>query len=864
LSVEKSVAMPAYVRGGTASRLCVAILLALLTHTIAFEDEPRNVQVRSLSSTTMVIQWDEPAQPKAQVMGYKMSQSVANNQLTTISDLKPHTIYTIRVQASTSVGLGPLSAPANVKTQQGAPSQPSNLRVSDIGETAVTLEWSHVNHSDENIVSYVLYWNDTYAEEKHRRRIPIVESYTLTGLFPNSLYYVWLAARSQRGDGATTSPIPVRTKQYVPGDPQDVKAVPINFTSIKVTWKPPLAKVRNGIIQGYSIQVQETKEESKSPINEAMKFYILDDIMLELNISGLQPDTKYSVQIAALTRNGDGDRSPPVSVKTPAGVPNRPSVTLKLIGREPTVKIEVEWARPTQTYGDLQGYRLRYGVKNQTLKEEILKGTHTTNYRINDLERGDEYEFRVAGQNHIGIGQEAIKYMNTPEGAPNGPPTNISYKFQTLDVVCVMWGPPNREHRNGQITRYDVQFHKKIDHSTIIERNITQTKAVFTNLEENTDYVFYVKAYTSQGGGPFSEKIAITTERDIGRAPMSLRAVATSASSVEVWWQTVPSGNKVTDYKIFYTMSPVEDLDEWQQKNVELSDSADLENLEKYAQYTIAVAAKTKNKLGRISETVTVKVKPEDVPLSLRAQDVSTHSMTLSWSPPIRLNSVGYKISYDAVKEFVDSQGITQSQIVPRREITLKPEMTSYTISELSPFTSYNVNVSAIATGEPYRPPAKITVTTQMAAPQPMSKPDFYGVLGVEEIIVTLPLASEQYGPVRHYYLIVVPEDKSTVHKNPDQFLTEEMVANKGAKAENLNAPYISAKFPSNNIPYVFHLGTDKVYDGFLNRKLERTKKYRVFVRAVVDTSQKHLYTSSPFSEFLSLDKREASTGDIS
>lgn len=34
------------------------------------------------------------------------------------------------------------------------------------------------------------------------------------GLYPDTLYYIWLAARSQRGEGATTPPIPVRTKQY--------------------------------------------------------------------------------------------------------------------------------------------------------------------------------------------------------------------------------------------------------------------------------------------------------------------------------------------------------------------------------------------------------------------------------------------------------------------------------------------------------------------------------------------------------------------------------------------------------------------------------------------------------------------------
>jgi netrin-G3 ligand len=60
-----------------------------------------------------------------------------------------------------------------------------------------------------------------------------------------------------------------------------------------------------------------------------MRFDVLDGNAQELNVTGLQPDTKYSVQVAALTRKGDGDRSPPVTVKTPGGVPNRPALTLK-------------------------------------------------------------------------------------------------------------------------------------------------------------------------------------------------------------------------------------------------------------------------------------------------------------------------------------------------------------------------------------------------------------------------------------------------------------------------------------------------------------------------------------------------------
>lgn len=44
---------------------------------------------------------------------------VDNSELTTISELTPLAIYTVRVQAFTSMGAGPMSNPVKVKTQQG-------------------------------------------------------------------------------------------------------------------------------------------------------------------------------------------------------------------------------------------------------------------------------------------------------------------------------------------------------------------------------------------------------------------------------------------------------------------------------------------------------------------------------------------------------------------------------------------------------------------------------------------------------------------------------------------------------------------------------------------------------------------------
>lgn len=65
-----------------------------------------------------------------------------------------------------------------------------------------------------------------------------------------------------------------------------------------------------------------------------------------------------------------------------------------------------------------------------------------------------------------------------------------------------------------------------------------------------------------------------------------------------------------------------------------------------------------------------------------------------------------------------------------------------------------------------------------------------------------------------------------------------QMVQRKADSTDHLT-PYIAAKFPQRNIPYTFHLGNGATYESFVNSPLQRGRKYRIFVRAVVDTPQK-------------------------
>ena len=100
--------------------------------------------------------------------------------------------------------------------------------------------------------------------------------------------------------------------------PLDVVAKPLNSTTIHVRWRPPANRDKNGLIRGYQVHVQEMNREGDL-VNEPLRYDVASEEAEEYNVSGLQPDTDYSVQVAAVTRKGDGTRSRAVTVKTHGG-----------------------------------------------------------------------------------------------------------------------------------------------------------------------------------------------------------------------------------------------------------------------------------------------------------------------------------------------------------------------------------------------------------------------------------------------------------------------------------------------------------------------------------------------------------------
>nr|XP_020658004.1 receptor-type tyrosine-protein phosphatase delta isoform X14 [Pogona vitticeps] len=259
---------------------------------------PRNVQARMLSSTTILVQWEEPEEPNGQIQGYRvyytmdpsqhvnnwLKHNVADSHITTIGNLIPQKTYSVKVLAFTSVGDGPLSSDIQVITQTGVPGQPLNFKAEPESETSILLSWTPPR--SDTISNYDLVYKEGEHGEEQRISIDPATSYHLQGLKPNSLYYFRLSARSPQGLGASTAEISARTMQSMFAKNFHVKAV--MKTSVLLSWEIP---------ENY---------------NSALPFKILyDDGKMTVEVDGratqklitnLKPETSYSF---VLTNRGN-------------------------------------------------------------------------------------------------------------------------------------------------------------------------------------------------------------------------------------------------------------------------------------------------------------------------------------------------------------------------------------------------------------------------------------------------------------------------------------------------------------------------------------------------------------------------------
>ncbi|XP_070366211.1 receptor-type tyrosine-protein phosphatase F isoform X12 [Equus asinus] len=393
---------------------------------------PRRVQARMLSSSTMLVQWEPPEEPNGLVRGYRVYYTPDSRRplsawhkhntdaglLTTVGSLLPGITYSLRVLAFTAVGDGPPSPTIQVKTQQGVPAQPADFQAEAESDTRIQLSW--LLPPQERIIKYELvYWAAEDEGQQHKVTFDPTSSYTLEDLKPDTLYRFQLAARSELGVGVFTPTIEARTAQSMPsGPPRKVEVEPLNSTAVRVSWKLPVPSKQHGQIRGY--QVTYVRLENGEPRGPP----IIQDVMLaeaqwrpeesedyETTISGLTPETTYSITVAAYTTKGDGARSKPKIVTTTGAVfakNFRVAAAMK-------TSVLLSWEVP-DSYKSTVPFKILYNGQS------VEVDGHSMRKLIADLQPNTEYSFVLMNRGSSAGGlQHLVSIRTAPDLLPHKP-----------------------------------------------------------------------------------------------------------------------------------------------------------------------------------------------------------------------------------------------------------------------------------------------------------------------------------------------------------------------------------------------------------------------------------------------------------
>ncbi|XP_051996644.1 receptor-type tyrosine-protein phosphatase F-like isoform X2 [Xyrauchen texanus] len=527
---------------------------------------PLRVQARMLSATTMLVQWEPPEEPNGQIRGYRVyytsdlhlllstwqKHNTEDSSLTTISGLVPNITYGLLVLAFTSVGDGPPSDLLQVKTQQGVPAQPTGFEAEVELDTQIMLSW--LWPVQDQITTYELIYWEANSENKHQVTFNPAGSYTVEALKPDTLYKFSLAARSEMGLGVYAQPIEARTAQSMPGaPPRRIEVDNVNSTALRVSWKPPLQQKQHGHIRGY--QVVYSRLENGEPRGQPSILDVALPEAQETFITGLLPETTYSVTVAAYTTKGDGARSKAKVVTTTGAVPGKPTMIISTtIGNTALI----QWQPPMEMVGELMGYRLRY-------KREVEETYTTRDFRRTDghftvtgLHKGATYIFKLCAKNRAGNGEEYSKEISTPDDVPSSYPQNLRVVGLTTTTTKLAWDPPPLPERNGKIIRYVVVYRDINSHQNQTN-GTTETQMTIHGLQPDTTYDIRVRAFTGKGGGPISPSIqSRTMSTSIPEFTKNFGVKAVMKTSVLLTWDVPETYKSQVPFKILYNQQSVE------------------------------------------------------------------------------------------------------------------------------------------------------------------------------------------------------------------------------------------------------------------------------------------------------------------
>ncbi|XP_074017441.1 tenascin isoform X2 [Numenius arquata] len=632
-------------------------------------DNPKDLEVSDPTETTLSIRWRRPVAKFDRYRLVYVSPTGRRNEVEIPVDstsfilrgLDAGTEYTISLVAEKGRHK---SKPTTVKGSTEEEPELGKLSVSETGWDGFQLTWTAADGAYENFIIQVQELDN--PEETWNITVPGgLRFMNITGLKANTPYNITLRGVIQ---GYRTKPLSLETTTGAHPEVGELTVSDITPESFNLSWT-----TTSGDFDVFTIEIIDSNR-----LLEPMEFNISGNSRTA-HISGLSPSTDFVVYLYGISH---GFRTQAIS--TAATTEAEPEVDNLLVSDATPDGFRLSW---TADDGVFDSFVLKIrDTKRKSDPLELIVPGHERTQDITGLKEGTEYEIELYGVSSGRRSQPVNAVATTVVGSPKG----ISFSDITENSATVSWTPPRTRVESYRISYVPVTG--GTPNVVTVDGSKTRTKLV--KLVPGVDYnvsIISVKGFEE------SEPVSGTLKTALD-SPSGLVVMNITDSEALATWQ--PAIAAVDNYVVSYASEDEPEVTQMVSGNTV---EYDLKGLRPATEYTLSIhALKDMQKSETLSTQFTTGL---DAPRDLSATEVQSETAVITWRPP-RAPVTDYLLIYESIDGRV-------------KEVILKPETTSYSLTELSPSTQYTVQLQALNGSLKSKTIQTIFTTTGLLYPYP-------------------------------------------------------------------------------------------------------------------------------------------------
>ncbi len=401
-----------------------------------------------------------------------------------IQDLIPDVTYYLKVRPlmqnrqpgawSNIINFTTFSIPPKLET----------ISLAKIGGTYVHLTWTPA----EEINTYEVLLSAAETLDQNRPQVCNHPDINLMSLKKNSNYSVKVRAVNLGGPGSWSLPLSFTTRPEIA--PSHLKLSNVSPHEAMLTWEG----ISGTAHTTYQIRVGPAKKSWRVISNYAAQ---------TLNLSRLQPETNYRVQVRAQNNTGLGPWSSGVTFQTPPALPDRAPQNLA-VKNITDISASLHW----QALKKVEGYHLNIGTNTDAsnLGQKIL---NLTSYDLKSLIPNTTYFVKVRAYNVTGEGPWSdILLVTSRPTPPLTAPTKIKISEVTMNFITLTW------KASTEAISYEVSMGTDAQGTNWgLPQASNSPPYIFSNCKPATRYSVKVRSINRGGAGPWSRIIKVTTPK---------------------------------------------------------------------------------------------------------------------------------------------------------------------------------------------------------------------------------------------------------------------------------------------------------------------------------------------------------------